>query len=169
MMRRSSSRRAAMMSYLRGPLTKDQIRILMSGQRSPAVAATAAMPVSSSSQRPALPPTIRQVFLPAHPGVRVLYSRGCWARQPSGLRTSLASSKLAKLFWRDRSRTEWLALSGGTSGVQLSDLEKTPPATRNLRKLRLQQFGQRTIQLGRGILSKPFSQLSVSRFFVVPA
>ncbi|MFZ4597367.1 MAG: ATP-binding protein [Terrimicrobiaceae bacterium] len=52
------------MSYLRGPLTRDQIKVLMAGQRResspPPVAATA---TEASSQAPSVPPGIPQVFL----------------------------------------------------------------------------------------------------------
>jgi len=51
------------MSYLRGPLTRDQIKTLMSGSRSQPPAAAVSEPVSASSQAPALPPGIKQVFL----------------------------------------------------------------------------------------------------------
>ncbi len=63
------------MSYLRGPLTKDQIKVLMAG-RKPEVPVAAA-PVAtgkSSSQRPALPPSVPQVFLPATGGGTVVYA-----------------------------------------------------------------------------------------------
>ena len=64
------------MSYLRGPLTKDQIRTLMRDRKpeaSPAPAA-AALSASHSSKRPALPPKVPQVFLPAAGGGPVIYS-----------------------------------------------------------------------------------------------
>jgi hypothetical protein len=64
------------MSYLRGPLTKDQIRALMRDRKpeaSPAPAA-AALSASHSSKRPALPPKVPQVFLPAAGGGPVIYS-----------------------------------------------------------------------------------------------
>ncbi len=55
------------MSYLRGPLTKDQIKILMSGRKIPAasqVASTLA-PATDSGKLPPLPPGIHQFFLPS--------------------------------------------------------------------------------------------------------
>jgi Helicase HerA, central domain len=57
------------MSYLRGPLTKDQIRTLMQDRKRDASASPAsAVSASHSSKRPALPPKVPQVFLPAQGG-----------------------------------------------------------------------------------------------------
>jgi uncharacterized protein DUF87 len=64
------------MSYLRGPLTRDQIKILVDGRTSeraavaPQAAAAAAPTLSSvpSAQRPALPPDVPQRFIPARGG-----------------------------------------------------------------------------------------------------
>lgn len=61
------------MSYLRGPLTRDQIKTLMASRRAPLPAPVAQPPAEpipirvqeSASARPSLPPSIRQVFLPA--------------------------------------------------------------------------------------------------------
>ena len=56
------------MSYLRGPLTRDQIRTLMAGRAPGAVAAAQAPSPASvppGSALPSLPPGIRQVFLPS--------------------------------------------------------------------------------------------------------
>lgn len=53
------------MSYLRGPLTRDQIKTLMAGNR-PEVSVAPAAPVgepAASTQPPALPPGVPQVFL----------------------------------------------------------------------------------------------------------
>jgi len=66
------------LSYLRGPLTRDQIKILMRGRKTGAVpqaatAASLAAPIKTapaepaakaSSQRPVLPPEISQFFIP---------------------------------------------------------------------------------------------------------
>jgi hypothetical protein len=64
------------MSYLRGPLSRDQIRLLMSGRKSKPAAPAAATPVRSAGRPaaapavaadaglPVLPPGIQQVFLP---------------------------------------------------------------------------------------------------------
>ena len=64
------------MSYLRGPLTKDQIRTLMKDRKPEAspTPAAAALSASHSSKRPALPPKVPQVFLPAAGGGPVIYS-----------------------------------------------------------------------------------------------
>jgi hypothetical protein len=62
------------LSYLRGPLSRDQIRLLMSGRRSTPDTSGAAVPAgksavqrtnaSATDQPPVLPPGIQQVFLP---------------------------------------------------------------------------------------------------------
>ncbi len=63
------------MSYLRGPLTRTQIRTLMTGRKAAAVAAPASAKVTATpGPRPAvsahwvLPPGIPQYFAPARPG-----------------------------------------------------------------------------------------------------
>ncbi len=76
------------MSYLRGPLTRDQIKVLMdtrkaawpgpvAGTPAPAQAAPAAFTAVSGAQRPALPPDVQQFFIPvrgtAPAGNRLLY------------------------------------------------------------------------------------------------
>jgi hypothetical protein len=63
------------MSYLRGPLTKDQIKVLMA-DRTPATPAAAISAASSAhtSKRPPIPPTVQQVFLPAATSGPVIYS-----------------------------------------------------------------------------------------------
>lgn len=69
------------MSYLRGPLTRSQVKQLMAGQRAPqsaaepapaAATASAALPVAPAlvaGARPALPPDVPQVFLPVRRSV----------------------------------------------------------------------------------------------------
>ncbi len=56
------------MSYLRGPLTRDQIKTLMAGKK-PSIAPTVQVPTAASGpsggQLPSLPPGIRQFFLPS--------------------------------------------------------------------------------------------------------
>ncbi|MEX1119871.1 MAG: DUF87 domain-containing protein [Terrimicrobiaceae bacterium] len=59
------------MSYLRGPLTRDQIRKLMEGRGQPRELATppspeASEPAESGGTRPPLPPAIPQVFVPSN-------------------------------------------------------------------------------------------------------
>jgi len=51
------------MSYLRGPLTRDQIRFLMQSRKPPAVLPTSKPP--TASKLPTIPPGIKQVFLPS--------------------------------------------------------------------------------------------------------
>ena len=51
------------MSYLRGPLTRDQIKTLMAGRQSAPAATQTAAPAAGNL--PALPPGIKQFFLPS--------------------------------------------------------------------------------------------------------
>ena len=51
------------MSYLRGPLARDQIKILMAGRQG--VSAATPAPASAGGSLPALPPGIKQFFLPS--------------------------------------------------------------------------------------------------------
>ena len=53
------------MSYLRGPLTRDQIKVLMASRRQAAAAPEAARVPAAGSPPPSLPPEIKQVFLPS--------------------------------------------------------------------------------------------------------
>ncbi len=76
------------LSYLRGPLSRDQIRLLMGARARPRPAAAPAVATSARSaspmrepasggQAPVLPPGIQQVFLPAAtPGGAPVYSPG---------------------------------------------------------------------------------------------
>src|SRR5262245_42916983 len=70
------------MSYLRGPLTRDQIRALMEGRRAATPAAspgaapaarTLAATSALSAERPALPPAVPQYFVPARGQGAVVY------------------------------------------------------------------------------------------------
>jgi len=65
------------MSYLAGPLTRDQIRDLMAGMQpeAPAGAGPAAPAAAIADQAPVVPPSIRQVFLPSSGIVDVYYPR----------------------------------------------------------------------------------------------
>ena len=118
------------MSYLRGPLTKDQIRILMRDRKpeaSPAPAA-AALSASHSSKRPALPPKVPQVFLPAAGGGLVIYS----PRLVGAASVRFADRKLGieqtleVLLWAEVpqgvSGADWAELPD----VSLSELQKSP-------------------------------------------
>jgi Helicase HerA, central domain len=117
------------MSYLRGPLTKDQIRTVMAGRKPAApVAAAPAVAATRSSKRPALPPAVPQVFLPPPDSGPVIYS----PRLLGAASVRFAESKLGVEQTREAilcapvpdgvSRAEWTELSD----VKLSDLEKTP-------------------------------------------
>jgi len=117
------------MSYLRGPLTKDQIRTLMAGRKPAAsVAAAPAVAAAHSSKRPALPPAVRQVFLPASGSEPVIYL----PRLLGAASIRFTDGKLGVEQTREAilsapipdgvSGADWTELSD----VQLSALEKTP-------------------------------------------
>jgi hypothetical protein len=63
------------LSYLRGPLTRGEIRSLMAGrkQAAPAAAPPPAVEARPAAARPVLPPDVRQCFLPARGGGPVLW------------------------------------------------------------------------------------------------
>ena len=118
------------MSYLRGPLTKDQIRILMRDRKpeaSPAPAA-AALSASHSSKRPALPPKVPQVFLPAAGGGPVIYSpRLVGAASVRFADRKLGIEQTCEVFLSAEvpegvSGADWAELPG----VSLSELQKSP-------------------------------------------
>jgi hypothetical protein len=120
------------MSYLRGPLTRDQIRTLMSDRKStPAVAAAPApaVPFSSSSKPPALPPSVLQVFLQPPESGPVVYSPrlvGAASVRFADRRLGIEQTREAILCARipeGVSSPEWTELSG----AQLSQFEKTAP------------------------------------------
>jgi hypothetical protein len=119
------------MSYLRGPLTKDQIRTLMVGCKPAAsVAAAPAVAATHSSKRPALPPAVPQVFLPASGSEPVIYSPrllGAATIRFTDGKLGVEQTREAILFApipAGLSGAEWTELSG----VRLSELEKTPAA-----------------------------------------
>lgn len=62
------------MSYLAGPMTREQLRRLppsvVGGAANGTTAPSAAVPLRAAGGRPALPPGVVERFVPAHPGVR---------------------------------------------------------------------------------------------------
>ncbi len=120
------------MSYLRGPLTKDQIKVLMAGRKPEAPAAVSVAAGKSTSQRPALLPSVPQVFLPASGGGTIVYA-------PKVLGAASVRFSDAKL-GIEQTREVILSapVSDGISGVNwaaaevldlaVSDLEKVPVA-----------------------------------------
>jgi hypothetical protein len=117
------------MSYLRGPLTKDQIKTLMQGRVPAEASAAHAVPaLSRSSKRPALPPAVPQVFLPSQGGGPVIYS----PRLLGVASVRFADSKLGIEQTREAvlsapvpdglSGADWMEVSD----VQLKALEKEP-------------------------------------------
>jgi DNA helicase HerA-like ATPase len=118
------------MSYLRGPLTKDQIRKLMAERKTAPAERTEAPAAVRSSARPALPPGVPQIFLPAPEGGPVVYS----PRLLGAAAIRFVDSKLAV----DQTRETILSamipdgISGANwtelAGAELAGLEKSPAA-----------------------------------------
>jgi len=119
------------MSYLRGPLTKDQIRVLMAGRKPdlPAQAVSAASG-KSSSQRPALPPSVPQVFLPASGGGTIVYAPrllGAASLRFSDAKLGVEQTReviLSALLPDGVSGVNWAAAE--VIELTLNDLEKAP-------------------------------------------
>jgi hypothetical protein len=95
------------LSYLRGPLTRNQIRVLMADRVTPAedapptVAAAIAEPKSPKAMRPILPPGVTEHFLPvmaAEPGARLEYRPMLLASAD----VRFADRKLGIDLWDDR-------------------------------------------------------------------
>jgi Helicase HerA, central domain len=62
------------MSYLRGPLTRDQIKTLMSARKqAPPAAPESRSETPPGKQRPAIPPGIKEIFLPSRETGPVIY------------------------------------------------------------------------------------------------
>jgi hypothetical protein len=105
------------MSYLRGPLTLQQIRTLMAGRRAAAAAEPAAAPTRAAAAvpaaagaagaRPVLPPEVPQAFLPA-PG-----SQAGVVYEPALLGLARVHFGDAKLGVDSTAEVAWLAPLGG--------------------------------------------------------
>ena len=117
------------MSYLRGPLTRDQIKMLMAGRKPEAPAPQVAGVVGPrSSTRPAMPPQVTQVFFPASGSERVFYV----PRLIGAATVRFANAKLKIEQSREAilsapvpdgvSSVDWTEVSD----INLSELEKTP-------------------------------------------
>ncbi len=117
------------MSYLRGPLTRDQIKMLMAGRKPEAPAPQVAGVVGPrSSKRPAMPPQVTQVFFPASGSEQVLYV----PRLIGAATVRFANAKLKVEQSREAilsaavpdgvSSVDWTEVSD----INLSELEKTP-------------------------------------------
>jgi DNA helicase HerA-like ATPase len=122
------------MSYLRGPLTKDQIKALMANQKSvdrkpPTAATVAPSPdASRSAQRPAVPPSVKEVFLPTEKSGAALYlprllgvATVRFADSKLGVEESRETLMLAA-FPEGASSVSWRELED----LSPSDLEKSP-------------------------------------------
>jgi hypothetical protein len=105
------------MSYLRGPLTRDQIKTLMAGRRPDiSTSAVPAAQMERGSPRPAVPPGVSEVFFPAPQGGTVVY-----APRLLGVATvRFADAKLGV----DQSRETLLSASfpDGVSGVDWAEV-----------------------------------------------
>lgn len=117
------------MSYLRGPLTRDQIKMLMAGRKHEASAPQVVDVVGPrSSKRPAMPPQVTQVFFPASGSERVLYV----PRLIGAATVRFANAKLDVEQSHEAilsapvpdglSSADWTEVSD----INLSELEKTP-------------------------------------------
>ncbi len=135
------------MSYLCGPLTRSQIKQLMSGrklesparQTAPAAQVTERprpVPVSSTSARPVLPPDIPQYFVPTRgmppAGCRVLYEPGLLSAAQVGFVDKKTGARLDRNLVSITQLTEealavdWSQAQEVT--VPLEDLERAAPA-----------------------------------------
>jgi hypothetical protein len=130
------------MSYLRGPLTRDQIKSLMSGRRpaaaegAPSVGRAAVSTTIAAASRPMVPAEVPQLFIPARSGPagamlfyeqRLLAAAKVRFTDPkSGLDTT---SDLAYLvpFGDGPVPIDWDKAEA--TPIPLGDLEKTPAAT----------------------------------------
>ncbi len=117
------------MSYLRGPLTRDQIKTLMTGRKqAPTVAPEAPAEIPIGTKRPTLPPGIKEVFFPSREAGPIVYL----PRLIGAATLRFADPKLGI----DQSRETLLqaAFPDGVSGadwtevtdVDPTELEKTP-------------------------------------------
>jgi len=120
------------MSYLRGPLTRDQIKVLMNGRKTP-VAETPQKtrePAPNKTGRPALPPGVPQVFLPSRAGTEIVYVPsllGAVTIRFSDARLGVDVSReivLSAAFPEGVSGADWEGAE--TLGIALNDLAKTP-------------------------------------------
>ena len=118
------------MSYLRGPLTRDQIKVLMADQRPVKTESPEPGPeVKTSSQAPALPPGIPQVFLPS-PTTLEARLIGCATVRFSDTKTGIDSSReilLAASFPSGLATIDWS--DSEPLDVKLDSFSQTPPAT----------------------------------------
>jgi len=122
------------MSYLRGPLTRDQIKLLMADRRSgntapPVKSSPQTSPLAATTSRPTLPPSIPQVFLPGGAGA-ITYT----PRVLAAATVRFSDAKLGVETTRDLvlaatvpdglETVNWA--SAEHLEISLSDLEKTP-------------------------------------------
>ena len=130
------------MSYLRGPLTRDQIKSLMGGQKpvateaAPASGRAAAATASAAVSRPMVPPEVPQQFIPARSGPagatliyepRVLAAAKVRFTDPkSGLDTT---SDLAYLVPISDAAVPIDWDKAEPTSIPLTDLEKSPAAS----------------------------------------
>ena len=109
------------MSYLRGPLTRDQIKTLMSSrkQATPAAPVSQAKPLLGHSA-PAIPPGIKEIFFLLERQVQSFIATACWRCDDSirgyetRCRARPATSSCKRLF-----PIGFLVLSGSRSPMLL--------------------------------------------------
>jgi Helicase HerA, central domain len=117
------------MSYLRGPLTRDQIKTLMTGRKQAVgVARDSAVERPIGLKRPTLPPGVKEVFFPSRKGDPIVYIPrliGAATIRFSDAKLGIDQSHEALLqavFPDGVSGAEWIEVPD----VDLSELEKTP-------------------------------------------
>jgi hypothetical protein len=116
------------MSYLRGPLTRAQIKTLMHGRRTASLA-PAAPPAIGRPQRPMLPPSIPQVFVPGSDGGALvphvlIAAHVRWVDVKAGI-DHTEDVVVALPFGDGAAPVRWDAAR--PLGVKLVDLQRDPP------------------------------------------
>jgi hypothetical protein len=110
------------MSYLRGPLTRDQIKMLMTGRKEATpIAPKSHGEILTGAKRPAIPPGIKEVFFPSRAAGPVIY-------QPRLIGAATIRFVDAKL-GIDQTRDALLQASfpDGISGAQWTDVGDADP------------------------------------------
>jgi hypothetical protein len=120
------------LSYLRGPLTRAEIRSLMGGSKQAApVPAAPAAEVRAAAARPVLPPEVRQCFLPPRGGGPVVWRPhliGVAEVRFSDVKLKIDQSREVVLlapFGNDLAPVDWDAAA--EAGVSPDRLETEPP------------------------------------------
>jgi hypothetical protein len=127
------------MSYLRGPLTRDQIRKLMAPSQgaqpeAASAAATKAQPATAAAQRPSLPPDVPQFFMPprgsAPAGSHLFYQPAlCGAAKVSFVDAKLKIDARQEAVYATQVTDEAVPVNWEKAqplDIAISDLERAP-------------------------------------------